>query len=294
MAVIGASRHRGTIGGEFLQQPVADGFNGAVYAVNDKAPVVQSLPAYRSVSDIPGGVDLAVVAVPAEEVVEAARDCAAAGVRGLLVISSGFAETGAEGAQRQSELLAVKSHAGIRIVGPNCLGALNTSPDVRLNATFAPFAAVPGEVGATCPRAGLGIAIIEAANRLGVGAVVGLVRGNKSDLAGNDFLQYVGAGPAHQEACSPLPGIVRQPPEVRSRRPPGDGHEADPGGQERPVGSGRPRDLIAHRCHAVGVGRDRGCAVRAGGRHPDGTIRRAARRRRAALRPNRSRVEIEW
>ena len=190
VAVIGASRHRGTIGGELLHNLLAAGFNGAVYAVNDKAPVVQSLPAYRSVSDIPGRVDLAVVAVPAEEVVEAARDCAAAGVRGLLVISSGFAEAGAEGAQRQSELLAVCRDAGIRIVGPNCLGALNTSPDIRLNATFAPLAAVPGEVGFMSQSGGLGIAIIEAASRLGVGLSSFVSVGNKSDLAGNDFLQY--------------------------------------------------------------------------------------------------------
>jgi acetate---CoA ligase (ADP-forming) len=190
VAVIGASRHRGTIGGELLHNLLAGEFNGPVYAVNDKAPVVQSLPAYASVRDIPGGVELAVVAVPADEVVEAARQCAEAGVRSLLVISSGFAETGAAGARRQSELLEVCRDAGIRIVGPNCLGALNTSPDVRLNATFAPFLAVPGEVGFMSQSGGLGIAIIEAAGRLGVGLSSFVSVGNKSDLSGNDFLQY--------------------------------------------------------------------------------------------------------
>ena len=138
VAVIGASRRRGTIGGEILHNLLAAGFSGAVYAVNNKADVVQSLPAYRSVGDIPGGVELAVVAVPSEQVVGAARECAEAGVRSLLVISSGFAETGAEGAGRQHELLEVCRDAGIRVVGPNCLGVLNTSPRVRLNATFAP------------------------------------------------------------------------------------------------------------------------------------------------------------
>jgi len=190
VAVIGASRHRGTIGGELLHNLLAAEFNGPVYAVNDKASVVQSLPAYRSVRDIPGGAELAVVAVPAEEVVEAARDCAAAGVRSLLVISSGFAETGAEGARRQRELVDVCRDAGIRIVGPNCLGALNTSPEVRLNATFAPPAAVPGEAGFMSQSGGLGIAIVEAASRLGVGLSSFVSVGNKSDLAGNDFLQY--------------------------------------------------------------------------------------------------------
>jgi acetyl coenzyme A synthetase (ADP forming)-like protein len=190
VAVIGASRRRGTIGGEIVHNLLVGGFRGAVYAVNDKAEVVQSLPAYRSVVNIPGRVELAVVAVPAEGVVDVARECAAAGVRALLVVSSGFAETGFEGAARQRELLEVCRDAGIRIVGPNCLGVLNTSPGVRLNATFAPLAAVPGGVGFMSQSGGLGIAIVEAASRLGVGLSSFVSVGNKSDLSGNDFLQY--------------------------------------------------------------------------------------------------------
>ncbi len=190
VAVIGASRKRSTIGGELLHNLLAAEFNGPVYAVNDKAAVVQSLPAYRSVGDIPGGVELAVVAVPAEQVVGLARECAGAGVRSLLVISSGFAEAGVEGAARQRELLEVCRDAGIRIVGPNCLGVLNTSARVRLNATFAPPPAVPGGVGFMSQSGGLGIAIIEAASGLGVGLSSFVSVGNKSDLSGNDFLQY--------------------------------------------------------------------------------------------------------
>ncbi len=190
VAVIGASRRRGTIGGEILHNLLAAEFNGAVYAVNDKADVVQSLAAYRSVGDIPNGVEMAVLAVPAAEVVDAARECAAAGVRALLVISSDFAEAGAEGARRQSELLEVCRGAGVRIVGPNCMGVLNTSPAVRLNATFAPPVAVPGEVGFMSQSGGLGIAIIEDAARLGVGLSSFVSVGNKCDLSGNDFLQY--------------------------------------------------------------------------------------------------------
>ncbi len=190
VAVIGASRRRGTIGGEILHNLLAAEFNGPVYAVNDKAEVVQSLAAYRSVGDIANGVELAVLAVPAAEVVDAARECAAAGVRALLVISSDFAEAGAEGACRQGELLEACRDAGVRIVGPNCMGVLNTSPTVRLNATFAPPVAVPGEVGFMSQSGGLGIAIIEAATRLGVGLSSFVSVGNKCDLSGNDFLQY--------------------------------------------------------------------------------------------------------
>jgi acetyl coenzyme A synthetase (ADP forming)-like protein len=190
VAVIGASRRRGTIGGEILHSLLAAGFRGPVYAVNDKADLVQSLPAYRSVGDIPDPVELAVIAVPAEEVVAAARQCAIAGVRALLVISAGFAETGSDGARRQRELIESCRSAGIRIVGPNCLGALNTSPAVRLNATFASPIAVPGGVGFMSQSGGLGIAIIEAASRLGIGLSSFVSVGNKCDLSGNDFLQY--------------------------------------------------------------------------------------------------------
>jgi acetyl coenzyme A synthetase (ADP forming)-like protein len=190
VAVVGASGRRGTIGGEILHNMLAAEFNGPVYAVNDKADVVQSLPAYRSVRDIPVPVELAVIAVPAEGVVAVARECAAAGVRALLVISAGFAETGSAGARRQRELLEVCRSAGVRIVGPNCLGALNTSPEVRLNATFASPAAIPGGVGFMSQSGGLGIAIVEAASRLGIGLSSFVSVGNKCDLSGNDFLQY--------------------------------------------------------------------------------------------------------
>jgi acyl-CoA synthetase (NDP forming) len=131
-----------------------------------------------------------VVAVPAAGVVAVARDCAAAGVRALLVISSDFAESGAAGARRQRELLDVCRGAGIRLVGPNCLGVLNTAPQVRLNATFAPAVSVPGHVGFMSQSGGLGIAIIEAAGRLGLGLSSFVSVGNKADLSGNDFLQY--------------------------------------------------------------------------------------------------------
>jgi acetate---CoA ligase (ADP-forming) len=190
IAVIGASRHRGTIGGELLHNLITAGFTGPIYPVNPNAGELQSLRAYPSVGDIPGPVELAVVAVPAPGVVAVARDCAAAHVRALVVISAGFAEAGPDGAARQRELVDVCRDAGIRIVGPNCLGVLNTAAEVRLNATFAPPAAVPGNVGFMSQSGGLGIAIIEATGQLGVGLSSFVSVGNKVDLSGNDFLQY--------------------------------------------------------------------------------------------------------
>jgi acetate---CoA ligase (ADP-forming) len=196
VAVIGASRRRGTIGGELLHNLTAFGFMGPVHAVNPSATRIQSLPAYRSVRDIPEGAELAVVAVAAEHVVAVARECAAAGVRALLVISSGFAESGPDGARRQGELLEVCRGAGMRLVGPNCLGVLNTSPEVRLNATFGPSVDVPGNVGFMSQSGGLGIAMIEEAGRLGVGLSSFVSVGNRADLSGNDFLQYWEQDPA--------------------------------------------------------------------------------------------------
>jgi acetyl coenzyme A synthetase (ADP forming)-like protein len=190
VAVIGASRRRGTIGGEILRNLLDGVFSGPVYAVHDHADVVQSLPAYRSVRDIPRPVELAVVVVPAERVCDVARDCAAAGVRALLVVTSGFAETGELGARRQSELLAICRDAGMRVVGPNCLGVLNTAPAVSLNATFAPHPPVAGAVGFMSQSGALGIAMMEAAGRLGVGLSSFVSVGNKADLSGNDMLSY--------------------------------------------------------------------------------------------------------
>jgi acetyl coenzyme A synthetase (ADP forming)-like protein len=190
VAVVGASRRRGTIGGEILANLVAGGFTGPIYPVNDRADVVQSLPAYRTLDDIPGALELAVVVVPAELVVGVARECAAIGVRALLVISAGFAETGGDGQRRQQELLAVCRRAGMRLIGPNCLGVLNTAREVGLNATFAPRQAPAGRVGFLSQSGGVGIAIIEAAKRLGLGLSSFVSVGNKADLSSNDLLEY--------------------------------------------------------------------------------------------------------
>jgi acetate---CoA ligase (ADP-forming) len=190
VAVIGASRHRGTVGGEILHNLLAAEFQGVVYAVNRDAEVVQSLPGYRSIGDIGAPVDLAVVVVPAESVVAVAHECALAEVRALLVISAGFGEAGGEGERRQQELVELCRESGMRLVGPNCLGVINTAPEVQLNATFAPRQPARGRIGFMSQSGSFGIAIIEAAERLGVGLSSFVSIGNKVDLTGNEFLQY--------------------------------------------------------------------------------------------------------
>jgi acetyl coenzyme A synthetase (ADP forming)-like protein len=190
VAVIGASRRRGTIGGEIFHNLIDYGFAGPVYPVNPAAEVVQSVAAYPSLAAVPGEVNLAILVVPAERVVEAARQCAAKGVRGLVVISAGFAETGGDGAARQSELVRVCRAAGMRLVGPNCMGVANTDPAVRLNATFAPLAPPAGSVGFLSQSGALGLAVIDLATSLGLGISSFVSVGNKADLSGNDLVAY--------------------------------------------------------------------------------------------------------
>jgi acetate---CoA ligase (ADP-forming) len=196
VAVIGASRRRGTVGGELFHNLLMSGFNGLVFPVNPNADVVQSVAAWRSVRDVPGEVDLAVIVLPPEATIEAVRDCATKGVKTVVVVSHGFAEVGAEGAARQRELVSVCRQAGMRLVGPNCMGVINLDPAVRLNATFSPTIPTEGRVGFLSQSGALGLAIIEHANRLGLGLTSFVSIGNKADLSGNDFLQYWEDDPA--------------------------------------------------------------------------------------------------
>ena len=190
VAVIGASRKRGTIGGEIFHNLLSYGFQGPVYPVNPMAAVIQSVPAYSSVETIPGPVDLAIVVVPAAQVIEAAAACGRKGVKALVVISAGFSETGPEGQARQAELLRVCRATGMRLIGPNCMGIANTDPGVSLDATFAPKAPPHGRVGFSSQSGALGLAIIEFANSLGLGLSTFISVGNKADISGNDLLRY--------------------------------------------------------------------------------------------------------
>ncbi|MDR7481713.1 MAG: GNAT family N-acetyltransferase [Armatimonadota bacterium] len=190
VAVVGASRQRGSIGGELFHNLLAYGFAGPVYPVNPRADVVQSVVAYPTVEAIPGPVDLAVVVVPAEHVVETAQACARKGVRALVVISAGFAEVGEAGRARQADLLRVCRAAGMRLIGPNCMGIINTDPTVRLNATFAPVEPPEGRIGFMSQSGALGLAILDYARMLGLGVSTFVSVGNKADISGNDLLAY--------------------------------------------------------------------------------------------------------
>ncbi len=213
--------------------------------------VIQCLPAYPDVTSINVPIDLALVAVPAREVLAVARDCAAADVRALVVFSAGFGETGAEGRARQAELLAICRVAGMRLVGPNCLGVINTDPNVRLNATFTPQSPRPGRIGVMSQSGALGLAIIDYANdhRLGISTFVSA--GNKADLSGNDLLEYWEQDPG-TDAIVALSRVVREPAELFQDRAPRRCTQADHRDEKRPVAGGCARRIIARGCVARG------------------------------------------
>jgi acetyl coenzyme A synthetase (ADP forming)-like protein len=196
VAVIGAGRKRKTIGGEVFHNLMDGGFNGPVYPVNPSAEVVQSVRAYKSILDIPGPVDLAVIVVPAKLTMQAARECAQKGVHGMVVITAGFGETGPAGKEMQRELMSIARENGMRVIGPNCMGVINTHDDVRMNATFSPNAPMQGNVGFLSQSGALGLAVIEYANTLNLGLSTFISVGNKADLSGNDFIQYWADDPA--------------------------------------------------------------------------------------------------
>jgi acetyl coenzyme A synthetase (ADP forming)-like protein len=196
VAVIGASRKRGTIAAEVFGNLLRAGLPGAVYPVNPRSPVVQSVRAYASVLDIPDPVDLAVIVVPAAQVLGAVEECGQKGVRGVLVITAGFGETGEGGRELEKKLLATLRKYGMRMVGPNCLGVLNADPEVNLNATFSPTFPPFGGVAFSSQSGALGLAILERAKDLGVGIAAFVSMGNKVDVSGNDLILYWEDDPA--------------------------------------------------------------------------------------------------
>lgn len=190
VAVIGAGRRAGSIGHEVLRQLLQGEFNGPVYAVNREAEHVASVPAWPSVVDVPAQVDLAVVAVPAEEVLEAVEDCARARVGALVVVSTGFAEAGPDGLERARSLVAAAHRHGIRVLGPGSFGVLNTDPDVRLHASFAPVAPLPGAVAMSLQSGTLAAGLLRRATAVGLGFSSVVAVGDKVDVSGNDLLAW--------------------------------------------------------------------------------------------------------
>ncbi|HEU4909131.1 MAG TPA: GNAT family N-acetyltransferase, partial [Propionibacteriaceae bacterium] len=190
LAVIGVSRSKRGVGYEILQSVLAGGFTGRTYPVNSHAKTIDGLDCYPSVGAIPERADLAIVAVPAPRVEQVIEECGAAQVGAVVVLSAGFAEAGPSGVATESRLLASARRHDVRVVGPNCIGVINTDPFVRLNATFAPNSPVPGHLAVASQSGAVGIAILDSAERSGVGISTFVSLGNKIDVSTNDLLSY--------------------------------------------------------------------------------------------------------
>ena len=190
VAVVGASTRPHTIGSDLLKRLIEFGFKGGIYPVNPKGGEIEGLRAYKTVADLPDGVDLAVIVVNASRVLEAVDECHAKGIKGLVVISAGFKETGAEGAKLELELLErVRAH-GMRMVGPNCLGVVNTNPEISLDACFAESLPVAGDIGFVSQSGALGGGILNILKDLNLGFAQFVSIGNQADVNAETALEY--------------------------------------------------------------------------------------------------------
>ena len=189
VAVIGASRDHSSIGFQILHS-LRMGYKGRLYAINRRAKQIDTIPSFASIGEVSEDIDLAVVCVPKESVLEILDQCAKKGVRALIVISAGFAETGKDGEQLQKTLVEKLRGYGMRMVGPNCLGVMNTDPKICLNASFSPVYPIAGHVAMSSQSGALGVAILEYARQRNLGFSTFISVGNKADVSGNDLLNY--------------------------------------------------------------------------------------------------------
>jgi acetyltransferase len=190
IAVIGATPRPGSIGREILNNLFANEFNGKIFPVNPKYEYIHSTKTYPSVTAVPDPVDLAVVVVPAARVLGVVQDCAQKGVKGLVIITAGFREIGPEGAKLEDAIIAVAGQHGMRMIGPNCMGVIDATPAVRMNATFSPGVPPSGTVAFMTQSGALGVAILLAVQKLGLGFSYFASVGNKADVGAMDLLEY--------------------------------------------------------------------------------------------------------
>ena len=190
VAVIGASREWGSVGYALLENLIEGGFTGPVYGINRDALELAGMISRASLDEVPGEVELAVVAVPVDEIPQVIQDCARKGVKGMLVVTTGFADAGPEGLARQRELVREARANGMRVIGPASAGLVNTDPAVSLNASVAPFLPLRGSVGLFSQSAAVGATLFAAAHRRGIGVSSMVSAGNRADVSGNDAMQY--------------------------------------------------------------------------------------------------------
>ncbi len=195
VAVIGASRRKGAVGNAVLSNVVFGNYNGVVFPVNPRAKSIQGIKCYPDVKSVPDQIDLAVVVVPNVVTPKVVEECGRKGVKGLVIISAGFNEIGGKGAELQTEVVNLAKKYGMALVGPNCLGIINTDPSISLNASFGKYMPVPGKIGLISQSGALCTAILDHAKSEGIGFSKFISFGNKADLNEVDFLRYLGDDP---------------------------------------------------------------------------------------------------
>ncbi len=190
IAVVGASRDASAVGSLVFRHILESNFTGTVYPVNSQAASIQGVRSYSSVSALPERPELVVVAVPAQNVLEVVRDSVSVGAKGTIVLSAGFADIGEPGTILQNELVDFVRSNGMRLIGPNCLGIINTNDRITLNASLAGLMPPPGKVGFFSHTEALGIVILDYAVERGIGFSTFVSGGNRGDVSGNDLLEY--------------------------------------------------------------------------------------------------------
>ena len=189
VAVIGASSRKKSLGWEILNNLVLSGFNGKVFPINLKADHIHSIKAYSSILDVKDRVDLAVIAIPANGVLKVVNECGKKGVKGIVVITAGFREIGGKGILLEEKLMKLVRKYNMRMVGPNCMGVINTDKEIKLNASFARVRPEAGKIGFLSQSGALGESILNHAKNLGIGLSKFVSMGNKPDISGNDLLE---------------------------------------------------------------------------------------------------------
>jgi acyl-CoA synthetase (NDP forming) len=188
IAVIGASNRPRSVGHEVVRSIISGGFTGELVVVNPHHHQVLGIPSFASPELLPTAPDLAIIAVPAGAVEAVVDACGRRGVRGIVLLTAGFGEVGPAGQDLQREVLATARRYGMRMVGPNCLGVINTDPSVALNASFGPMSMEPGPLGLVSQSGALGIAVLAAAHSCGLSVAQFVSVGNKADVSANDLL----------------------------------------------------------------------------------------------------------
>lgn len=190
IAIIGADPDPTSIGNMIFKNIITGNFRGTVYPINEKSTPLNGVKAYSNCSELPEKIDLAIISVEAFNVIQVAQESINAGAKGVVVVSTGFAEIGKEGIERQKELVNLVRTKGVRLLGPSCLGLMNTNPDVNLNASLLPNLTPYGNIGLFAHSAALGLVILNYAQSLGLNLTTFISAGNRADVSGNDFLQY--------------------------------------------------------------------------------------------------------